>query len=137
MILDAQQYIARVDKIVDEAWSTGNVAPLDGVLAADFVSYSPLTGATIGLEAYKQSILGLRQAYPDMVHNITESALDPAHKLLFSRWTLSGTGEQGLIEFTGMALTRIKDGRWVEQWLYFDTLDVLRQMGQIPEAEAS
>ena len=137
MILDPEEYIAQVERINDEAWNTGEVALLDALLVPEFASYSPLTGATVGREAYEESILGLRQAYSDLQHKSMESALDPAHELLFSRWTLSGTGAQGPIEFTGMSLTRIRDGRWVEKLLYFDTLDVLRQMGQIPEAEAT
>lgn len=137
MLSDPREYITRAFRVYDDAWNSGDVALLDDVLAPEFASYSPLTGATIGREAYKESILGLRQAYGDLYKNVTESALDPAHELLFSRWTLSGTGAQGPIAFTGMALTRIQDGRWVEQWLYFDTLDVLRQMGQMPEAAAT
>jgi len=148
MIHDAEKVLALIERLyVQEAYNEGHVDALDEILAPDFVSYSPLTGATSGLAAYKESILGLRFAYPDL-HKVTnEMTLDAQNGQLFTRWTLAGTGgdstdEAGMpvpgrrIEFTGMKLAHIKDGKMIDEWLYFDTLDLLRQMGQVPEAEA-
>lgn len=148
MIQDGEKFLAAIERLyVEEAWNAGHVDALDDILAPGFVSYSPLTGTTSGLAAYKESILGLRHGYPDLHKVTTDMVLDPQRERLFTRWTLSGTGpgttdEAGMplpgrrIAFTGMKLAHIKDGLLVDEFLYFDTLDVLRQMGQIPEEEA-
>lgn len=147
MTQDAAAFLAEFERLyVHEAWNEGRVDALDDILAPDFVSHSPLTGTTSGLAAYKESILGLRYGYPDLHKETIDMTFDPKHGRLFTRWTLSGTSQAGTdeagmpvparpIAFTGMKLTHVIDGRAIDEWLYFDTLDVLRQMGRIPEQE--
>jgi predicted ester cyclase len=61
--------------------------------------------------------------------------------LVETHWTLRGT-HAGELEGTaptgrhvmvdGQLLSRIVDGRFVEEWVHWDTLGLLRQIGALP-----
>jgi predicted ester cyclase len=64
---------------------------------------------------------------------------DPVETL----WTLRGThagelegtaptGRHVMVE--GQLLSRVADGRFVEEWVHWDTLGLLRQVGAVPAA---
>ena len=46
---------------------------------------------------------------------------------------VAATGKE--MAFSGVWLAHLSDGKLKEQWVYFDTLGLLRQMGAIPAPE--
>ena len=58
-----------------------------------------------------------------------------------TRWTATGTNQGTLmgippsgkrVTITGISITRIASGKAVEDWVNFDTLGMLQQIGAIP-----
>jgi predicted ester cyclase len=61
--------------------------------------------------------------------------------MVATRWSLRGTHEGALegisptgkpVSVNGQLISRIVDGRFVEEWVHWDTLGLLRQIGAIP-----
>lgn len=125
--------------IFEEIENKGNLAVADEIFANDFVNHTPF-GNMHGPEGAKQFATMLRTAFPDLHINI-EDQIAEGDKVA-SRWTAIGTHQgtfQGLpptgrpIEITGMVITRIANGKIVEQWGNPDLLSMMQQLGAIPE----
>jgi predicted ester cyclase len=46
-----------------------------------------------------------------------------------SRWVLTGTNRRRPVRLWGITLSRLGDGRIVEDWIGFDSLELVRQLG--------
>ena len=82
-------------------------------------------------------------SFPDG-HFIIEDMIAEGDRVM-SRYTFHGTYQRPwifkmaptgkLLSFTGTEVHRIADGRIVEQWSGFDTLEILQQLGALPPLE--
>ncbi len=120
---------------VDDIWNNGNMAVVDEVIAADYVN----NGQTIGREGFTQFVTAVRAAFPDLQFTIDDMIAE-ADKLAV-RYTghathqgeFSGIPPTGKpVTITGIDMFRLADGKIVEEWLNFDQLSMLQQMGVIP-----
>ena len=112
----------------------------DEVCAADFVNHDPgLPTPEADLATLKQTIGGLLAAFPDM--RSSEDDLLAAGDKVAVRRTLRGTHRGAFmgiaptgksVSFTGIWLAHLRGGKLTEQWVYFDALGLLRQLGAIP-----
>lgn len=98
-----------------EAFRTGNVAALDGVLATDFINHNPQT--TNGLEASKALFAQVGALDADLCRMIAEGDLVAVH-----------AHYKTPAETAGMDFFKLRDGKIVEHW------DVLQDL---PEHTAS
>jgi steroid delta-isomerase-like uncharacterized protein len=133
MSAEANKTIIR--RRVEEIWNQGDVAIADELIADDYLS----DGRTIGREGYKQFVAGVRAAFPDLRFTLDDLVAegDRVAVRYTARGTHSGafmgippTGKQ--VTFTGIDLFRIAHGRMAEEWLMFDQLGLLRQLGAVP-----
>jgi steroid delta-isomerase-like uncharacterized protein len=132
------QAVAR--KYVD-ARNSADLAMLDeiydpGVIVHDSSSPEDLAG----LDALKAYYSNTHEAIPDLRATIDETMAD-GDKIIFI-WTFSGT-QTGLfrtpmgdipptgkkVKFSGVAIDRLVEGKIVEEWVYFNVLDFLMQLG--------
>ncbi len=129
-------------RVLDEAWSGGQLAVLDEVVAASFVYHESALGDIPGPEGLKQTILGYRMAYPDL--QFTSEEMIAEGDLVAMRWTARGTqqGELMGIPATGLATTTVginiarfdAAGMMVEQWSNWDVLGLMQQFGVVQPA---
>ncbi len=130
---------AIVRRSYDEVWSKGQLALVNELYAADFVLYDPLTPGVRGPEGYRQYVIGMRTPFPDLQFTVEEQ-LAEGDKVT-TRWAARGThqkefmglpptGEQGVL--TGITISRIVDGKIVEERSNWDALGFLQQLGIIP-----
>lgn len=120
-----------------EARNTNNLALLDSIMDADVVMYDPtFTEPLEGLAVVKQFYVGTHAAFPDFHAEFTEVLV--AGDVIVSRWTITGTqrGPLGELAPTGrkirvaaVALSRIRNGRIVEDRVYLDRLRLMEQLG--------
>ena len=118
-----------------EAWSTGNVEILDGIMDAQFVRIFGSTISSEGLDSMKIVITSFRETYPDKHWTIDEH-IDLGDRSA-ARWSWTGTnsglknpllkGKQ--ISLTGLSLFRKKDGKMVEERIETDVLNMVEQLG--------
>src|SRR5215467_3273144 len=111
------------------------------LFAPDFVLHN--ASMTIqGLEAYQQFISMYLTAFPDARLTL-EDVIAEGDKVV-TRQTFRGTHRGELmgiaptgkqVSGTGMVITRIANGKAVEQWANYDDLGLLQQLGVVPALE--
>lgn len=119
---------------IDDAWSGGNLAVADDLLAEEFVLHDPVAGReVVGRDAERALISGLRQAIPDLTFTIDDIVADGDDVTI--RWLAQGTHGGELLGFaaTGRALAirgvdmyRLSEGRIAESWTFWDLPGMLR-----------
>ncbi len=121
-----------------EALNQGNLAAFYEVFSPDFVLHN--ASMTIqGLEAYRQWLSMYLAAFPDAQTSVEDVIAEGDTVVV--RQTFRGThkgdlmgiaptGKQG--SFTGIVITRVINGKAVEQWTNYDDLGLLQQLGVIP-----
>lgn len=134
-----QELKAAIRLIFDQAYNNGSLDAFDEIYSADSVRHRPPLPDIIGLEAYKESIARLRATYPDLHLTIQEILVDGDSNAV--RWTMHGT-HTGIggpfpptgreVEFTGITISHMVDGKTIENWANIDNLGVLQQLGVIP-----
>ena len=127
----------RARAFIEEAWSKGNLAIVDEMLAPDYVNHSPLeSDQPAGRDGYKRAIVTLRTGFPDLTSTVEEVLVEGDR--VVTRYTAKGTHLgtfQGVaptgkrIEAGGTTIDRYAGGRIVETWDSFDLLAVYRQIG--------
>ena len=125
---------------IDEAWNQGNFAVLDQIVAPTFVRHAPGTPREWrGLEGISQFITVFRTAFPDL--RITVDDVVAAGEKVAYRGTARGTHQGDLmgiaptgkpVDVTYTVLARVAGGQFQEDWLDFDTLGMLQQVGAVP-----
>ena len=129
---------ALVRRYLEETVNAGNVAAIDELTAVDYVGH--MTGVPpFDRAMHKQLLVSFRSAFPDQ-HVTIEELISEGDKVV-NRSTYTGThrGEfQGIAptgkQFTisGINMSRITNGKVVEDWTVLDMLGMLQQMGAIP-----
>jgi steroid delta-isomerase-like uncharacterized protein len=130
-------------RVIEEAFNQGNLDVLDEVCADGFVDHDPLLGDS-DREGVKQGIAGYREAFPDIHISIDE--IFAAGDRVVMRWTGEGTfqnpmmgleptGEKGA-PVHGIGIDRFEDGKIAESWGQWDTLQLMKNIGAIPEDAA-
>ena len=126
-----------------EAFSSGDLAAVDDLWAADVVDHSPaVPNQAPGREGIKQIVTSFRAAYPDLAFTVEDLIADGDK--VASRWTAHGTntgafmgmpptGKQ--VTIAGMLIVRVAGGTMVESWVNFDALGMMQQLGVIPTPE--
>ena len=110
------------------------------IFAPDAVSH--FSGKPLDYAAHAQFDAMVAQAFPDRRYTV-EDLVAEGDKVVV-RFTTSGThlgefqgipatGKIGTV--TGIAICRVKDDKIVEQWVEFDQLGMLQELGVIPTAE--
>jgi predicted ester cyclase len=132
---------AKLKRILDEAWPSGDLDALDEIYDANFIYHNAPFPDILGLEASKQDIAGSRAAFPDIQWTSHEMVMEG--DTLVTRYTLqmTHTGESSKIPvpptgcritYVGCMVSHFSDGRIVEEWNYGDYLGMLQQLGVIP-----
>ena len=115
------------------------------IVSADFVLHGAAGAATnvVGVDGFRRRVAGLRAAFPDY-HATIEAVIvegdiagvrysgQGTHKGPFRG--LTPTGKQ--IAYSGMTFLRIAADRIAEEWLCWDALGVMQQLGAIPPSNA-
>ena len=122
-------------------YEQGNIELLDELLAPDYINHTPATpdlptgpeGVKGVVTMFRGAMLDLRVVVEDMIAEDDKVAV---------RYTLEGTHEGELfgVPPTGQRLSiksitveRVSDGKIQEHWRVTDSLDMMQQLGVVPE----
>lgn len=135
-----EQNKAIVRRVYQEVFNKGNVDVLDELLADDFVAHAPAEpghdAEDQDRERLKEEITRNRAAFPDMSFDI--KALIAEGNNIAMRWTATGTHKGPLgelpptgkqVTMSGMNFLRLDDGKIVEDWVLWDSLGMMQQLG--------
>jgi steroid delta-isomerase-like uncharacterized protein len=113
---------------------------IEELFRVDTVSHQPDRDLQ-GLEEAKEYLSMFLTAFPDLTMTVDDAIAEG--DLAVTRWTLRGThdgeteelgpptGKQ--VEFEGLSMHRVEDGRIVEEWERYDNLSMLQQLGLFPQ----
>lgn len=125
---------AVVQKVQEEIINGKNLELLDELLSPDYVWHGP--GQDAGKEAYEMYL----SAFPDL--KMTAEDRFSAGDKVVTRFVSEGThrGDLPSIPATGkrvsgiagIFISRVEDGRIVEEWEQFDEVEMMKQLGVLP-----
>ena len=120
-----------------EARNTANLGLLDQVFDAAVVVHDCGAPADIrGLDSLKSFYRGSHAGFPDLKMTFDEVLVSGDNMIV--RWTITGTNTGPLrgmpptgkaVRFSGLAIDRVANGKIVEEWVSFNLLDLLQQLG--------
>jgi len=137
----SEQNKALIRRWFEEVWNKGRADAIAELFADDGVAHglsddaaNPLRGPAGFLPFHAQ----FREAFPN-IEVVVEDQIAEGD-MVATRCSVRGkhTGHslgfaatQAPVEFTGVTITRIKDGKIVEAWNNFDFMKMYRQLGAI------
>ena len=126
----------------DEIYTKKHLELMDELHLAAYTWRGP-SGVTVTSRDGMRELLGVYfAAFPDL-HFTVEDQMSEGDQVV-TRWSARGThsGEfEGIaptgnsIMFTGITISRLENGRLVEEWESFDELLLMRQIGSVPMAD--
>ncbi|OLC53048.1 MAG: hypothetical protein AUH85_14965 [Chloroflexi bacterium 13_1_40CM_4_68_4] len=128
-------------RFFEELWNKGNLALVDELVAPRHVSHDPNNpNQAPGPEGVRQLVSLYRNAFPDLHFTIRDIVAEGDR--VVTRVTASGTHQRDLpgipatgkrAEIEGIVIVRYEDGKAAEDWVSFDFLGFMRQLGVIPK----
>jgi predicted ester cyclase len=138
MTLEANK--ALVARQFDEIWNHASWDTAEELFAPEYVNHDPYNPEQgTGPEGFRERVEGYRSVLHGfdlrILHQVAEGDMVETH------WSLAGshggplegvapTGKQLYVE--GQLLSRITDGKFVEEWVNWDILGLLREIGAVP-----
>ena len=119
-----------------------NLTLLDEIYAPDVVVHDcSYPEDIVSLEALKNQYTFSHTAFPDLKITLDEMMIAKGDRIVWL-WTLSGTNT-GLfhtplgdlpptgkeVRFSGVAIDRLVEGKIAEEWVFWNVLDILQQLG--------
>ena len=139
----AEESKAVVQHFYKELWNEGNLDVAYELFADNFVGRAPGNTSTRGPEGVKKLVGDWRVGVPDMSLEIHAQVAEGSR--VATRFTGRGT-HQGLwlgipptgkeVSLSGIAITRVVEGKVVSDWGEFDIMGLLQQLGVIQRPDA-
>lgn len=144
--LSQQLARAAMRQFVEKVWNEGDLAAADQYIAPDYVRHDPAAPADVqGLDGFKEVVAMYRTAFPDLRLDIEDIiAGGDRGETVALRWTGSGTHQGELmgvaptgkqVNSSGHTFLRLEKGKIAEEWVQWDNLGLLQQLGAMPAKE--
>ena len=121
-----------------EVWDEGREDSIDALMAPYGVAYGLPGGPFHGPTAFKPLFRMFRDALGDLsievVRTVSEGDTVAAHCHVTARHsgeTLGGAATGQPVDFWGISILRVEDGKIVEGWNCFDMLSMYQQIGWV------
>jgi len=133
----AQEDANKLAAVFEEARNTVKLSLLDQVYDPAVVVHDcSAPGDIHGLDSLKLYYEGSHTGFPDF-KCVFDDIFVSGDNIIF-RWTITGTHTGSLrglpptgkaVRFSGVAIDRVANGKIVEEWVYFNVLDLFQQLG--------
>lgn len=121
-----------------DAWGRGDLTQLRQMLAANYVSYDPTTGASLGDDFEAEACRIWHDSFDDVQVHIKQILAEgdrvTVYWLLTSTHTrefmgIAATGKK--VSVPGMEINHIVNGRIAGIWRLSDTMSLMQQLGAL------
>jgi predicted ester cyclase len=82
-----------------------------------------------GLDGVRRSTALYRELFEDLAFEVLDQVAEGDR--VASRWVMTGTNRGRRVRLTGITISRLRDGRIVEDWSTFDSGELVRALGAI------
>jgi steroid delta-isomerase-like uncharacterized protein len=130
-----------IERFYNEVIGDGNTDLIDEIAAEDIVDHEEgFPGQPDGREGVHFFVNAIRTAFPDIRPKSTEPVLVDGD-LEAGRTVVTGTHHGELmgvpatgktVEFEGIDIIRVQDGKVVEHWGVTDNMALMQQIGAVP-----
>ena len=133
----SSENVALARRWFEEVWNQRRTSTIDELMAAE-CRLSGLGRDITGPNAFKSFHTAYLSAFPDRKVVVDETIADGDRVVL--RWTATATHQgDGLgfaatgkpVQFSGVTITQIRNGKFVAGWDSFDQLGMLQQLGVV------
>jgi predicted ester cyclase len=111
---------------IEQVCARGDMALAPSCYAEEFADYFA-NSEYHGLEGVRKSTELYRALLDDLVFEVVDQVAEDDR--VANRWVLTGTNRGREIRVWGITVSRLRDGRIVEDWTGFDSLALIRQLG--------
>ncbi len=122
-------------QLLEEAFGKGRLDAFDEICDRNLRAHDPVTGDT-DLQDAKRNCAMYRSAFPGLRCTILAQYLDA--DTVITRWRMSGVHEGTLMGIPptgatctveGVNVARFQGGKLIEDWVQWDALGLMRQLG--------
>jgi predicted ester cyclase len=111
---------------LERVCARGDMALAPRCYAEDFVDHVGRVEYR-GLDGVRRSTELYRRLFDDLAFDVVDQVAE--RDRVASRWVLTGSNRGRPIRLWGITISRLRDGRIVEDWSAFDGLELLRALG--------
>lgn len=136
--MSSSDNIEKVRRLLTEAFSQGDFAVIDDLVAPDFIEHQNGSQG-MGPEAVRRTAAGLRASFPDLTLEIQDAIA--SEDTVWVRARGQGTDAGGVagrppsgrhVEVDVLDIVRFRDGLMSEHWGVADRLGMLQQVDAVP-----
>ena len=111
---------------IEQVCARGDMDLAPSCYAEDFADYFA-SSEYHGLEGVRKSTELYRQLFDDLRFEVVDQVAEDNR--VANRWVLTGSNRGRRVKLWGITLSELRDGRIVEDWTGFDSLELVRQLG--------
>jgi len=133
MQLEQNKVVGR--RFIEEILGKGRFDPLKELTTDEYIDHSLPSGVTP-----LQSLAGFRAGFPDS--RVSVEGLVAEGDYVVVRWVLHATNTGDFfgmpatgkpVTLRGISMYRISEGKMVEGWVEYDQLNLMQQLGVVPQ----
>ena len=126
-------------RFIEEVINQGKLSTLDELITADAADHSLPPGLPPGREGVKLFLGMIRAAFPDIHETVEDIIAEGDTVVTRTTWRgthqgaflgIAPTGKQ--VSVSGIDISRVAFGKFVEHWQSADNLGLLQQLGVVP-----
>lgn len=124
-------------RLIEEAFGKGNFDVYDEICDPSYRTHDPVAGDA-DLKQEKENCRRYRTAFPDLTPTILRSWVDADGDTCICHWRMTGTHQAPLMGVAptgrrctveGISISHFRGGKLVEDWVQWDALGLMRQLG--------
>lgn len=126
--VEANDSLAVVERVWADVVNGGDLEAIDELVADGYTYRGPGGYELTGPTGFRRFIAALHEIFEGLTVTVHEYIVDDGHVL--SRWTGRATfRENGRpVEWQGATITHVADGKMVDDWEYWDRLELAEQV---------
>jgi len=117
-------------RIVTDAFQSGDASKIDSAVASDFVGHSE--HGDMGRDSLKAMISVMKKQYPDLKMDVLKEVGDDEYVFTLIRMSGTSNGQMGMpagpYDFHSLEVSKFKDGKAVEHWSYMQPKEMMAMM---------
>lgn len=117
-----------VNDAIMKAYEAGDFSKMGDYIAADAVDHGGEKGDVKGLDSIVADMKRYHAQMPDMKSTTTKTLADDEYVFTWAK--VSGTMGGKSITMSSVDVSKFKDGKAVEHWVYMDPNDMMKMMQQ-------
>jgi len=118
-----------VNDSIMNAYMAGDFSNMDKYIAADAIDHGGEKGDIVGLENIVAEMKRYSTMMTDVKATMTKSLADDEYVYTWSKMSAKMDGKP--IEMSSMDVTKFKDGKAVEHWVYMDPKEMMAMMPEM------